>query len=202
VTIATVVETNVANKVVGTMPAGSDEPAAARRAMTPVGSSVTLDVLMATKPQNICGQVHNHRTHRRVIYGDSRKQPHHEWAQCFCDNQQQPCPLSNFHKPQEKRHHADKTYRKRYSITGCSNHGFAQRCHWCVDTDRCNYIKCYFAVTRDNKRNSHNGKENAVQGENPMLRKLVRMPTPTGMFAQSDRAGNRQHITMRLKHCF
>ena len=37
----------VANKVVGKIAAGSDAPVAARRAMTPVGSRVTLDVLMA-----------------------------------------------------------------------------------------------------------------------------------------------------------
>ena len=37
----------VANKVVGRMPAGSADPAAARNAMTPVGRIVTEDVLMA-----------------------------------------------------------------------------------------------------------------------------------------------------------
>jgi len=42
-----VVEPIVANKVVGKIAAGSDEPAAARRAMTPVGRRVTLEVLMA-----------------------------------------------------------------------------------------------------------------------------------------------------------
>src|SRR5512144_801772 len=45
--IATPVEQNVANSVVGRMPAGSADPAAARSAMTPVGSNVTLDVLLA-----------------------------------------------------------------------------------------------------------------------------------------------------------
>ena len=45
--IATVVEHTVANSVVGRMPAGSIEPAEARSAITPVGSSVTDDVLMA-----------------------------------------------------------------------------------------------------------------------------------------------------------
>ena len=45
--MATVVETSVANRVVGTIPAGSTEPAAALSAMTPVGKIVTLDVLMA-----------------------------------------------------------------------------------------------------------------------------------------------------------
>src|SRR5512132_708463 len=45
--MATTVEQNVANSVVGRMPAGSADPAAARSAMTPVGSSVTLDVLIA-----------------------------------------------------------------------------------------------------------------------------------------------------------
>ncbi len=45
--MATAVEQMVANSVVGTMPAGSLEPAAARSAMTPVGSSVTLEVLIA-----------------------------------------------------------------------------------------------------------------------------------------------------------
>ena len=41
------VEPMVANNVVGKMAAGSVEPAAARRAITPVGNRVTLDVLMA-----------------------------------------------------------------------------------------------------------------------------------------------------------
>ena len=45
--MATVVEQMVANSVVGTMPAGSCDPAAALSAMMPVGSKVTLDVLMA-----------------------------------------------------------------------------------------------------------------------------------------------------------
>ena len=45
--IARVVEQMVANSVVGTIAAGSAEPAAARRAMTPVGRSVTEEVLMA-----------------------------------------------------------------------------------------------------------------------------------------------------------
>jgi len=39
----------VANKVVGKIQAGSEEPAAALRAITPVGSKVTLEVLMAKK---------------------------------------------------------------------------------------------------------------------------------------------------------
>ena len=46
-TIATLVEQMVANSVVGRIPAGSAEPAAARRPITPVGSRVTLEVLMA-----------------------------------------------------------------------------------------------------------------------------------------------------------
>ncbi len=46
-TMATVVEQMVANSVVGRMPAGSTDPAAARSAMIPVGSRVTLEVLMA-----------------------------------------------------------------------------------------------------------------------------------------------------------
>ena len=41
------VEQMVANRVVGTIPAGSVDPAAARSAMTPVGSNVTDDVLIA-----------------------------------------------------------------------------------------------------------------------------------------------------------
>ena len=45
--MATVVEPMVASRVVGRMMAGSALPAAARRAMTPVGSRVTLEVLMA-----------------------------------------------------------------------------------------------------------------------------------------------------------
>ena len=45
--IAIVVEHTVANRVVGRMPAGSAEPAEARSAMMPVGSSVTEDVLIA-----------------------------------------------------------------------------------------------------------------------------------------------------------
>ena len=40
-TIATVVESNVAKSVVGKIPAGSFEPAAARRAIIPVGNRVT-----------------------------------------------------------------------------------------------------------------------------------------------------------------
>ena len=38
---------HVANNVVGKIAAGSNEPAAARRAITPLGNRVTLDVLMA-----------------------------------------------------------------------------------------------------------------------------------------------------------
>ena len=44
---AATVETQVANSVVGRMPAGSWEPAATRNAMTPVGSKVTDEVFMA-----------------------------------------------------------------------------------------------------------------------------------------------------------
>src|SRR5690606_23487299 len=47
--IAVVVEQMVAKRVVGTIAAGSAEPAAARIAITPVGSSVTLEVLIARK---------------------------------------------------------------------------------------------------------------------------------------------------------
>ena len=47
ITIATEVEQTVANRVVGKMPAGSVDPAAARSAITPVGNNVTLDVLIA-----------------------------------------------------------------------------------------------------------------------------------------------------------
>ena len=43
------VEQHVANRVVGRMPAGSTDPAAARSAITPVGNKVTLEVLMAKK---------------------------------------------------------------------------------------------------------------------------------------------------------
>ncbi len=45
--MATVVEQMVAKSVVGKIPAGSCEPAAARMAITPVGSKVTLEVLIA-----------------------------------------------------------------------------------------------------------------------------------------------------------
>ena len=45
--IAIDVEKTVANNVVGRIPAGSVEPAAARSAITPVGNNVTLDVLIA-----------------------------------------------------------------------------------------------------------------------------------------------------------
>ena len=45
--MAIVVEITVANNVVGRIPAGSVDPAAARSAITPVGNSVTLDVLIA-----------------------------------------------------------------------------------------------------------------------------------------------------------
>ena len=41
------VEKSVARRVVGRIPAGSLDPAAARMAMTPVGKRVTLEVLMA-----------------------------------------------------------------------------------------------------------------------------------------------------------
>jgi hypothetical protein len=47
--MAAIVEQHVANRVVGRMPAGSADPAAARSAITPVGNRVTLDVLMARK---------------------------------------------------------------------------------------------------------------------------------------------------------
>ena len=45
--IAAMVEQMLANSVVGTIPAGSAEPAAARRLITLVGSRVMLEVLMA-----------------------------------------------------------------------------------------------------------------------------------------------------------
>ena len=45
--MATVVEPMVASRVVGRMAAGSAEPAAARRAITPVGKRVTELVLIA-----------------------------------------------------------------------------------------------------------------------------------------------------------
>ena len=45
--IAVAVEQIVATSVVGTMPAGFSDPDAARSAITPVASSVTLDVLIA-----------------------------------------------------------------------------------------------------------------------------------------------------------
>ena len=44
---AAIVETHVAKSVVGRMPAGSTEPAATRNPMTPLGSNVTAEVLMA-----------------------------------------------------------------------------------------------------------------------------------------------------------
>src|SRR3972149_4601358 len=40
-------ERGVANRVLGNIPAGSIDPAEARKAMIPVGNKVTLDVLMA-----------------------------------------------------------------------------------------------------------------------------------------------------------
>ena len=47
--MAMVVEPRVANKVVGKIAAGSADPAAALRAITPVGSRVTEDVFIAMK---------------------------------------------------------------------------------------------------------------------------------------------------------
>ena len=49
VIIAIVVDNNVAKRVVGKIPAGSSEPAAARSAIIPVGNKVTLEVFMARK---------------------------------------------------------------------------------------------------------------------------------------------------------
>ena len=85
--IARVVEQMVANSVVGTIAAGSAEPAAARRAMTPVGSSVTEEVLMARNSTmallavlglfagahvgHVLGRVRRHRHRHRGQQGTS-----------------------------------------------------------------------------------------------------------------------------------
>ena len=47
--MATRVENMVANSVVGSIPAGSTDPAAALSAITPVGKMVTFEVLIARK---------------------------------------------------------------------------------------------------------------------------------------------------------
>ncbi len=79
--------------------------------------------------QRIGGDVHDHRTHGRMVGWHIWKQAHHQGAQQFRDDAQQAPSLRHLHQPQEQRHDANQTQSQGDGRFRRADHGQAQMLH-------------------------------------------------------------------------
>jgi hypothetical protein len=116
-----------------------------------------------TEPEHIRRQVHDDRTHGRMVRRHRGEKPDHQRLQRARDDDQQPGALRDLHQAEEQRHHADQTDRKRDGVAGGVDHRFAECRHRRIDVAALRRHKRHLPVCGNDEGDCDDGKEDAVQ---------------------------------------